>query len=84
MPAHLSAWIGVLAPVKTPTEIVAKLNREIAALVADPTVRAALAKAGLEPTPVVGSPAEFGKFLATQYDLWGKAVREAKISVEFK
>jgi len=84
MPAHVSAWIGVLAPAKTPPDIMARLNREIAALVADPQVRAALAKAGLEPAAEVSNPADFGRFLATQYDLWGKTVREAKITVELK
>lgn len=32
----------------------------------------------------MGSPSDFGKFLAVQYDLWGKTVKEAKISVELK
>ncbi len=84
MPAHLSAWVGVLAPAKTPTAIVDRLNREIKALIADPPVRAGLVKAGLEPAAEIESPAAFGRFLATQYDLWGKTVREANISVELK
>ena len=84
MPAHLSAWVGVLAPARAPPEIVARLNSEIRALMADPQVRAGLVKAGLEPVTEVGSPADFGRFLAIQYDLWGRTVREAKITVELK
>src|SRR5262249_39393169 len=84
MPAHLSAWVGVLAPAKTPPPIVERLNREIAALLADAPALAGLVKAGLEPVAEMESPAAFGRFLATQYDLWGKTVREAKISVELK
>jgi tripartite-type tricarboxylate transporter receptor subunit TctC len=84
MPAHVAAWIGILAPAKTSAEVLARLNREIKAVMEDPQVRAGLVKAGLEPVGEVGSPSDFGKFLATQYDLWGKTVREAKISVELK
>jgi tripartite-type tricarboxylate transporter receptor subunit TctC len=84
MPSHLSAWIGVLAPAKTPPEVVTKLNREIGALMADASVRGRLVKAGLEPASEVAPPKAFEQFLSTQYDLWGKTVREAKISVELK
>jgi tripartite-type tricarboxylate transporter receptor subunit TctC len=84
MPTHLLAWVGVLAPARTPPAIVDRLNREIKALMADPPVRAGLVKAGLEPVGEVESPTAFGRFLATQYDLWGKTVREANISVELK
>lgn len=84
MPAHVALWIGVLAPAKTPPEVVNLLNRQIKAVMQDPKVRAGLVKAGLEPAGEIGSPADFGKFLATQSQLWGKTVREAKISMELK
>ncbi len=67
-----------------PPEIVTRLNGEIRALMADPQVRASLAKVGLEPVSEVSNPADFAKFLATQSDLWGKTAREAKISVELQ
>ena len=84
MPPHVAAWIGILAPAGTPAEVVARLNGEIKAAMQDPQVRAKLVKAGLEPAGEVESPSSFEKFLAIQYDLWGKPVREAKISVELK
>lgn len=84
MPAHVAAWVGVLAPAKTPPAVVERLNHEIKTLMIDPPVRAGLVKAGLEPVSEVENPAAFGRFLAAQYDLWGKTVREARISVELK
>ncbi len=84
MPKHVAAWIGILAPAKTPKDIVGRLNREIGAALDDTEVRAGLVKAGLEPTAKVGKPEEFAKFLATQHDLWGKTVRAAKITMELK
>jgi len=84
MPAHVAAWIGILAPGKTPPAVVARLNREIRAVMEDPEVKSAMVKAGLEPVPTVGSAAEFRTFLDSQYELWGRTVREAHISVEAK
>lgn len=84
MPAHVSAWIGVLAPAKTPAAIVERLNREVRAVMTDPKVRAGLVKAGLEPAAEVEGPSAFGRFLAMQHGLWGKTVREANIRVELK
>jgi tripartite-type tricarboxylate transporter receptor subunit TctC len=84
LPAYLATWVGVMGPAGMPPAVVALLNRDIKALMADPKVRASLATVGLDPVAEVGSPAEFGKFLAVQSELWGKTVREAKISVELK
>jgi tripartite-type tricarboxylate transporter receptor subunit TctC len=84
MPADVVLWGGILAPAKTPRDIVAVLNRELKVVMQDQQVRAALAKTGLEPASQVDSPAEFGKFLNSQYEAWGKTIRAANISMEFK
>jgi tripartite-type tricarboxylate transporter receptor subunit TctC len=67
------AWLGIGAPKATPAEIVDKLNREINAGLADPKIKARLADLGS--TPLVGSPADFGKFIADETDKWGKVVK---------
>ena len=54
-----SQWYGICAPRNTPAEIVDKLNKEINAAIADPSMKARFAAIGGEPLP--GSPAEFGK-----------------------
>ena len=75
-----SGWQGVCAPKGTPPDIVDKLNREINAGLADADFKAKLAKLGGQPTP--GTPADWGKFIASETDKWGKVVREAGVKTE--
>jgi tripartite-type tricarboxylate transporter receptor subunit TctC len=72
-----SAWQGVGAPKNTPAEIIAKLNEEINAGLADPKLKARLADLG--GTVIAGSPADFGKLIAEETEKWGKVVRAANI-----
>ena len=67
-----SAWFGVGAPKNTPSEIIDKLNKEINAGLADPKMKASLADLG--GTPLVVSPADFGKLIAEETEKWGKVV----------
>ncbi|HXW26588.1 MAG TPA: tripartite tricarboxylate transporter substrate binding protein, partial [Xanthobacteraceae bacterium] len=73
-------WLGVGAPRKTPDEIVATLNREINAALAEPKLIARLADVGVEPTPM--TPAAFGKLIADDIEKWGKVIRAAGIRGE--
>ena len=75
-----SAWYGIGAPKATPTEIVDKLNKEINAALADPKMKARLADLG--GTPLLGSPADFGKLIADETEKWGKVIRAANIKPE--
>jgi tripartite-type tricarboxylate transporter receptor subunit TctC len=75
-----SAWFGVGAPKATPAEIVEKLNKEINAGLADPKMKARLADLG--GTVLVGSPAEFGTFIADETEKWAKVVKFAGIKPE--
>jgi tripartite-type tricarboxylate transporter receptor subunit TctC len=68
-----SAWAGIGAPVNTPVEIVARLNKEINAALADPQIKAQLADLGA--TVLAGSPADFGKFIADETEKWSKVVK---------
>jgi tripartite-type tricarboxylate transporter receptor subunit TctC len=72
-----SAVFGLGAPRNTPAEISDKLNKEINAGLADPKIKARLADLG--GTPLVGSPADFGKLIADDTEKWGKVVRAANI-----
>jgi tripartite-type tricarboxylate transporter receptor subunit TctC len=81
MPGYeASGWNGVGAPKKCPPEIIATLNAEINAVLADPTMKAQLADLGGTPLPV--SPAEFGKIIAEDTDRWAKVVTFAGIKPE--
>jgi tripartite-type tricarboxylate transporter receptor subunit TctC len=68
-----SSWYGMGAPKNTPVEIVDKLNKEINAALADPKMKARLADLG--GTPLLGSPADFGKLIAEETEKWGKVVK---------
>jgi tripartite-type tricarboxylate transporter receptor subunit TctC len=63
---------GVVAPRGTPADIVAKLNSEITQVLADPEVRATLAKQSIEPSP--GTPEAFGALIATEFRRWKEIV----------
>ena len=57
-----------------------KLNREINAGLAEPKMKARLADLG--GTPLLGSPADFGKLIADETEKWGQVIRAANIKPE--
>ena len=73
-------WIGMLAPKGTPHDIIAKLNGEIGRLVHAEDVRKLLAPTGMEPDP--DTPEQFGAYVKSEYDKWGKVVRESGATVQ--
>jgi len=75
-----SNWSGLGAPKNTSVEIVDKLNKEINAGLADPNIKERLADLG--GTPLVGSPADFGEFIAAETEKWGKVIRAAGIKAD--
>ena len=75
-----SNWVGLGAPKNASAAIVDTLNREINAALSDPKIKARLADLG--GTVMVGSPADFGKFIADETDKLGKVVKFAAIKPE--
>ena len=73
-------WYGLVAPAGTPTEIVDKLQTEIARIIALPAVSNPLIQLGLE--PVGSTPAQYAKFMQDEYVSAGKIVKIANIKVE--
>ena len=73
-------WHGIGVPKGTPPEIIAKLNKEINAVLDDPKTKAQFAKFG--GTAVGGSSAAFGKFVTSEIAKWGKVIKTAHISPE--
>jgi tripartite-type tricarboxylate transporter receptor subunit TctC len=74
------AWAGVGVPNGTPPEIIARLNREINAGLANPTIKARLADIGT--IPMVFTAAEFGAYVAAESEKWAKVVKFAGIKPE--
>src|SRR2546430_1128634 len=75
-----SYWAGIGAPKATPAEIVDKLNKEINAGLADPTMKARVADLGGDVLAL--SPTDFGKLIADETEKWGKVIRAANIKAE--
>ena len=75
-----SALFGMGAPKKTPPEIIAKLNADVNAVLAEPAVKAKLIDLGGD--PLIGTPEAFGKMIAAETDKWSKVVKEAGVRIE--
>jgi tripartite-type tricarboxylate transporter receptor subunit TctC len=73
-------WDAVGAPAKTPVGIIEGLNEEINAVLSDPTMKARFADLGAE--PMLMTPAEFGKYIVSETEKWGKVVKTARIKVD--
>src|SRR5262249_20360019 len=72
-----AALYGVAVLRGTPTEVIANLNREINAALADPTIGGRLTGQGS--VLIAGSPADFGAIIAAETEKWGKVIRAANI-----
>jgi len=77
---EMAAWYGIMAPAGTPRPIVDRLQREIAAALSAPDVRARIADDGAEPSG--NSPEAFAAFAAAERRKWAEVVRDARITVD--
>ena len=72
-------WLCVLAPAKTPPEVVKRLAGEIEKALKDPEMVASLRKAGIAPTYM--GPEQFGPFLRAEHEKWGKVVKQTGATI---
>jgi len=77
---EVALWNAILAPARTPADIVNKLNEAIVKVLNQPDVKARLAEQGSE--PVGSSPAEFRQFIATEVGKWKELVRISGAKIE--
>ena len=73
-------WFGLLAPAKTPPEIIALLNREVLAALRGDAVRARIAEQGAD--VVGGSPEDFARFLKQETERLSAVIRRANIQLD--
>ena len=77
---NVTDWVGLVAPKGTPPEARDKLHRAFLAAFSDAEAQERLRNATIVPAAKPLGPAEFGAFLKSEIDKWGKVVREANIS----
>lgn len=71
------AWIGVIAPQKTPQPIVNRLSAEIGKIIRTPEWRKEMAESGALPLDM--SPIQFGEFIKSEISHWGEAAKRANV-----
>jgi tripartite-type tricarboxylate transporter receptor subunit TctC len=76
----VSSWFGFFVPVKTPQEIIAKLNADTNAALAHASVKPRFDDLGA--TPRGTTPGQLAAFLKSEIDKWGPVIRDARIRVE--
>ena len=70
---EVNNWYGLVAPAKTPPEVIAVLNRQVRAALEAPDVRESMLKQGLDPAG--GTPEEFGAYIRSELAKWSKVIR---------
>lgn len=73
-------WYGLLAPAKTPTAVIDRINREMVAALTAPAVAEGLKSRGIDAAP--SSPAEFAAFIRTENTKWIKVIKQSGIKAE--
>jgi len=71
-------WLALLAPAKTPPEVVAKVNAEVNRALHSPEMKERLAKLGTEPMSM--SAGEADAFIRREYEVLGKVMRDAGLT----
>ena len=74
------SWWGLLAPAKTPPEIVARMNAAMVEALNDPMVKQNLSEQGVDYR--LSSPDVFGRFVENEIDRWAKVVKDNNIVVK--
>lgn len=77
---NVDMWYGVLAPKGTPPDVVARLNKEIAAVLKQPEVAKSFESQGM--VPASSTPVEFGRLIRKDADRWAAVVKRGNITAD--
>lgn len=77
---EVGTWQGILAPAKTPPEIVNRLNAEVMKALAAPDVREKLQAQGAE---ILGStPEQYAGYIKAEIERWGKVIKASGVQFD--
>lgn len=76
---EVAPWWGVLAPARTPSTILARLNADLGEIARNAGFKQRLRSQGAE--AMTDTPAEFRKVIKTEYEKWGKVIKSAAIRI---
>ena len=71
---EVSGWYGIMAPAKTPAPIIARLNKDIVAVLTSGDTPKMLMTRGYDPAPM--TPEAFRKYLQSEVARWSKAIKQ--------
>ena len=74
------AWYGMFVPAKTPKDVIARLNKEIHAVLQEPGMRSWMFDNGMD--PVGNTPEEFRAIINNEVDRWAELQKSVQIKVE--
>ncbi|MGE0800868.1 MAG: Bug family tripartite tricarboxylate transporter substrate binding protein [Lautropia sp.] len=73
-------WIGLLAPAGVDRAVVERLNAEVNRILSDPATQTRLGELAFRPR--AESPEAFGRFVASEFELWGSVAKAAGVKPE--
>jgi tripartite-type tricarboxylate transporter receptor subunit TctC len=73
----ISSWYGLFMPGKSPPELIAKVNADMATILAEPAIKARLAPLGIEAAS--STPAQLAADAKAETELWGPVIKAANI-----
>jgi tripartite-type tricarboxylate transporter receptor subunit TctC len=76
----VGTWFGLLAPASTPAPIIARLNKEVIAVLNDPAARKQLLDQGIE--PMTSTPVEMKERIDKELKDFGSLAKRAKLSID--
>jgi tripartite-type tricarboxylate transporter receptor subunit TctC len=77
---EVNPWWGLMAPVGTPSQVIARVEQEMIRILKIPAIAAKLRESGLEPEGTTASA--YGKVIAADIDQWREVVKANKISLQ--
>lgn len=77
---EMSLWLGVLAPIGTPKEVIIRLHREITSVMSAPDMARQMAESGIDVR--LSSPQEFSALIRSDISKWASVIKRADIKLD--